>query len=143
MNSSLRMLMSSLVLGLITSANVFAADMFIKVSDSKGVARVINCPSGVCAMNDLAADTYQVQVCDEKGKPTVSSVSLAHSVVSPRDAASGLATGKRSHKPLSLRKSLDKSSPPLFTFVVSEPGSQVTIHSSEQAVMPATKSAVQ
>lgn len=33
------------------------------------------------------------------------------SVVSPRDAASGLPTGKRQHKPMVITKELDKSSP--------------------------------
>lgn len=33
------------------------------------------------------------------------------SIVSPRDAASGLPTGKRQHKPLVINKELDKSSP--------------------------------
>lgn len=35
------------------------------------------------------------------------------SVVSPRDAASGLPTGKRQHKPMVITKELDKSSPVL------------------------------
>lgn len=34
-----------------------------------------------------------------------------HEVVSPRDAASGMASGKRQHKPLTVTKELDKSSP--------------------------------
>lgn len=34
-------------------------------------------------------------------------------VVSPRDAASGLPTGKRQHKPMTITKELDKSSPKL------------------------------
>lgn len=36
------------------------------------------------------------------------------SSVSPRDAASGLPTGKRMHKPLTITKELDKSSPMLY-----------------------------
>jgi hypothetical protein len=35
----------------------------------------------------------------------------AAEVVSPRDAASGLPTGKRQHKPLTITKEIDKSSP--------------------------------
>jgi hypothetical protein len=35
----------------------------------------------------------------------------AASVKSPRDAASGMATGKRQHSPVTVRKELDKSSP--------------------------------
>jgi type VI secretion system secreted protein Hcp len=36
---------------------------------------------------------------------------FSHEVVSPRDAASGLPSGKRQHKPLVLTKPIDKSSP--------------------------------
>lgn len=37
--------------------------------------------------------------------------SLSHEIVSPRDPASGLPTGKRQHKPFVITKELDKSSP--------------------------------
>ncbi len=39
---------------------------------------------------------------------------LTHSIVSPRDAASGLPTGKRLHKPFSITKHIDKASPSLL-----------------------------
>ena len=39
---------------------------------------------------------------------------FSHSIVSPRDAASGLPTGKRQHKPLTITKEIDKSTPLLF-----------------------------
>jgi type VI secretion system secreted protein Hcp len=35
----------------------------------------------------------------------------SHEVISPRDAASGLPTGKRQHKPLTITKAVDKASP--------------------------------
>jgi len=41
-------------------------------------------------------------------------LSVSHSIVSPRDAASGLATGKRMHKPLVITIPLDKSAPLLW-----------------------------
>ncbi len=47
---------------------------------------------------------------DHKGWINVISVSA---VVSPRDAASGLPSGKRQHKPISVTKPIDKSSPML------------------------------
>jgi hypothetical protein len=143
--------LSSLMLGVLLSVNAMAADMFIKVSDSKGESRVVSCPSGVCTLSDVASGTYQVQVCDEKGGAVSSSVSLSHSVVSPRDSASGLATGKRMHKPMVITKSLDKSSPQLFSLVVGDSGSQVVIQASQQVSAPVstqvsapvTKSALQ
>lgn len=41
-----------------------------------------------------------------------------HEVVSPRDAASGMATGKRTHKPFVITKELDKASPLLYSALV-------------------------
>lgn len=41
-----------------------------------------------------------------------------HEIVSPRDVASGLATGKRQHKPLGITKEIDKSTVPLLQALV-------------------------
>ncbi len=41
-----------------------------------------------------------------------------HEVASPRDAASGLPTGKRQHKPLTIVHAIDKSSPLLMNVLV-------------------------
>jgi len=41
-------------------------------------------------------------------------IGWSHEVVSPRDAASGLPSGKRQHKPLSITKEIDKSTPLLM-----------------------------
>ena len=42
-------------------------------------------------------------------------IAVSHEIVSPRDPASGLPTGKRMHKPFVITKELDKSSPLLYT----------------------------
>jgi len=44
--------------------------------------------------------------------------SFSHEIVSPRDPASGLPTGRRQHKPLVILKEIDKSSPLLFAALV-------------------------
>lgn len=41
-----------------------------------------------------------------------------HEIVSPRDAASGLPTGKRQHKPLSVTSAVDKATPILYNILV-------------------------
>src|SRR5574341_454269 len=41
-------------------------------------------------------------------------VSTSHEIVSPRDPASGLPTGKRQHKPFTITKTIDKATPLLF-----------------------------
>jgi len=41
-------------------------------------------------------------------------IAVSHNITSPRDAASGLPTGKRMHRPLVITKELDKSDPLLY-----------------------------
>lgn len=41
-------------------------------------------------------------------------IAVDHEVDSPRDAASGLPTGKRQHKPFTITKEVDKSTPSLY-----------------------------
>jgi type VI secretion system secreted protein Hcp len=43
---------------------------------------------------------------------------FSHEIVSPRDAATGYATGKRQHKPVKFVKRKDKASPQLFQALV-------------------------
>lgn len=55
----------------------------------------------------------------QKGREnTIEVNAYAHEIVSPRDPASGLATGKRMHKPFVITKELDKSSPVLYQAMV-------------------------
>jgi type VI secretion system secreted protein Hcp len=46
-------------------------------------------------------------------------IATHHEITSPRDAASGLATGKRSHKPVVVTKEIDQSTPALYSALVS------------------------
>ncbi len=41
-------------------------------------------------------------------------IAVSHEIISPRDAASGLPTGKRMHKPFVITKELDKATPLLY-----------------------------
>ena len=55
----------------------------------------------------------------QKGREdSIMVIAVHHEVVSPRDAASGLPTGKRMHKPFRITKELDKSSPLLYNVLV-------------------------
>ena len=52
----------------------------------------------------------------QKGREdSIMVIAVSHQIVSPRDAASGLPTGKRMHKPFTITKELDKSSPLLYS----------------------------
>lgn len=46
-------------------------------------------------------------------------IAVDHEIISPRDAASGLATGRRNHRPLVITKELDQSSPLLWKALAS------------------------
>jgi type VI secretion system secreted protein Hcp len=51
----------------------------------------------------------------QKGREdAIQIIGYSHEIVSPRDAASGLPTGKRQHKPLVITKEIDKSSALLY-----------------------------
>lgn len=57
--------------------------------------------------------------CTAKGRLGTSVVvGVSHEIVSPRDAASGLPTGKRQHKPLTVTKYIDKATPLLYKALV-------------------------
>jgi type VI secretion system secreted protein Hcp len=45
-------------------------------------------------------------------------IAVSHEVLSPRDSASGLPTGKRQHKPFVITKEVDKSSPLLYNALI-------------------------
>jgi type VI secretion system secreted protein Hcp len=45
-------------------------------------------------------------------------IAVSHSIVSPRDPASGLPTGKRMHKPWVFKKEIDQSSPMILQALV-------------------------
>lgn len=52
----------------------------------------------------------------QKGKEgQIAVYAFHHEIISPRDTASGLPTGKRQHKPITITKEIDKSTPLLLT----------------------------
>jgi type VI secretion system secreted protein Hcp len=54
--------------------------------------------------------------CTQRGREdSIIINAFDHDIVSPRDIASGLPTGKRQHKPVKITKEIDKASPLLFT----------------------------
>ena len=55
----------------------------------------------------------------QKGREdSIMVIAVNHQVLSPRDSASGLPTGKRQHKPFTITKEVDKSSPLLYNALV-------------------------
>lgn len=80
----------------------------------------------------MALNAYLTLVGETQGKIKGSSkkvgregsivvIAVQHEIVSPRDAASGLPTGKRQHKPIVITKEIDKATPLLYrAFVENE-----------------------
>jgi len=85
--------------------------------------------NGASAANPDAADGSVDIVAQKQG--TIGPITLeamSHEIISPRDAATGLPTGKRQHKPITITKELDKSTPLLLNaLVTNENLSSVTI----------------
>jgi type VI secretion system secreted protein Hcp len=54
---------------------------------------------------------------DENKNGSIALIAVDHGIVSPRDAASGLATGKRQHLPITFTKETDGTSPFFYRFV--------------------------
>lgn len=55
----------------------------------------------------------------QKGREeSIMVIAVSHEIVSPRDAATGLPTGKRQHKPFVITKEVDRSSPLLYQALV-------------------------
>lgn len=85
------------------------------------VSPVLAQASGVASLRDSSTTSSQqvflrvVWGGDSGGSGTAGDVfeiyGWSHEVVSPRDAASGLPTGKRQHKPVSVTKPVDKATP--------------------------------
>lgn len=86
-----------LVFPLLAGAGLFAQNntMFVKIKGAK--------------QGDIKGDVF------ERGKEgLIKVVSYNHEITSPRDAASGQATGKRQHKPMVITKEVDKATPQLY-----------------------------
>src|SRR5262249_51321472 len=54
-------------------------------------------------------------VTDRNREGSIMVIAVTHELVSPRDGATGQASGKRMHKPIVITKELDRSSPQLYT----------------------------
>lgn len=102
-----------------------ASDMYLKIKGVDGEPKIVACPGGVCVVDGLAPGKYSVEVCDARGTVIPSDLALGYAVISPRDAASGLPTGKRQHKPI--RISSQSGGSPTNVIEVTAAGAQVSI----------------
>lgn len=114
-----------------------AMDMFLKIENAKGEKRVVQMHDGAVMVDGLAAGKYLVTVCDAAGTTIPSDVTLSYTVITARETGSGMATGRRMHKPLAISKQMTRSAagvPPPNEIAIDEPGVHVAIGVSTQAV---------
>jgi hypothetical protein len=126
---------------LLAPAMAAAADLYLKITGADGSSRVVRCVNGACAVDGLAAGKYTVQVCDAKGVVVPTDLALEYAIVSPRDAASGLPTGKRQHQPIRITK--DVGAARTNELQVAEGGSQLVIRSPATGSTSAAPAAAQ
>jgi type VI secretion system secreted protein Hcp len=62
--------------------------------------------------------TVQGSVTQKGREGKIAVIAVAHEIVAPRDAATGLPSGKRQHQPLTITKELDRASVPLRSMLV-------------------------
>jgi hypothetical protein len=126
---------TALCAALLLPALAFAAsDLYLQIKDAKGEARVVLCPAGACVVDGLATGQYSVLVCDAQGKVIPSKISLEYTLVSPRDLATGQASGKRMHKPISITMEYGRGVPPQNTITIDEIGAHLAIGLTPEAV---------
>ncbi len=111
-----------------------ASNMYLKIEDVKGESHIVQCVNGACVVPKLAAGNYTVQACDASGKVSMQDMSLMYAIVSPRDAASGMPTGKRMHKPLTLTMELGRGMAPGNVITIVDADSQVAIGTNDANV---------
>lgn len=119
---------------LLPALSLAASDMYLKLDGVKGESHIVKCTNGACVAPPLKVGAYTVQVCDATGKVSMQDISLMYSVVSPRDSASGMASGKRMHKPLILTMELNRGAVPSNVITIAESGSQVAIGTNDANV---------
>jgi len=80
-------------------------------------APVLAAPAGA-DLFDQSLSRYLLTVTTSSGEEHRMEIyGFSHEILSPRDAASGLPTGKRQHKPFRVIKPVDKSTPLIFNLL--------------------------
>ncbi len=97
-------------------------------------------PAGSAAADpNAAAGTVQIVAAIQGAIGPFDLQAFSHEIVSPRDPASGLPTGKRQHQPITITKQLDASTPRLLQALVSNENlKSVTIGLNENGSQVAT-----
>lgn len=99
--------------GLATASHAASADYFLKIEGVSGEATSGPTYLKVTSSGDLDGDGIPDEAIVRITCAGGQSVSTHYQVSGPRDAASGLATGKRQHKPMTIVKEWRAATPQL------------------------------
>ena len=122
------------------ASTAFAAhNDYVKIEGAKGAARIVDCSSGTCTVANLAPGDYTVTACTADGKALDAKAAASHEIKSPRDLATGQASGKRMHKPVTITKEWSAASPILHV-TVPEQDSPLVLQCSPKAGYDVKKS---
>lgn len=100
MNLFTKILLTLFIAMCITSPS-WAADRYLQINDMSGASKIMPCPGGICVLEGFATGNYELSVCDQEGVPVTGRVVLyEQSEMETQEVGSGLATGKRQHKPV-------------------------------------------
>lgn len=94
---------------------------------------VVGCLLAFQATN--AAETIRMTVTGQtsgaiqgdRADGKIDTLAFQHEIVSPRDAASGLPTGRRQHQPITIVKAIDKATPLLHKLLTNNENAQVVL----------------
>jgi type VI secretion system secreted protein Hcp len=75
-------------------------------------------PKGDAVVSARSSTRHVALVKSSAGEISFPVLALSHEIVSPRDTASGLPTGKRRHKPFTFTHLIDKATPVLFSALI-------------------------
>ena len=132
-------------IALFSVVNVYAAlNGYLKLeSKGRGTVTIVKCMNGSCPVEGVSAGEYMISLCDAQGKSVVAGstpLNLSYEVKSPRDAASGLATGRRMHKPITFTKEWDRTASKNI-ITITDNGSSITFKTmaSDDWTSPSTK----
>jgi hypothetical protein len=80
----------------LTSLRSFAsADYYLKIEGVKGESKIVRCPDGTCSIDNLNSGDFKITVVDAYGNAIPDAkFKVTATVTEPRDASTGMATGK-------------------------------------------------